>query len=871
MKLKNHKLRNLFAKYSGIIAILLISVFFLASSLLENESKSGKIISPEWNQFPTVSLQDSSTQGTPVDLGPGITITVDEIMQSEAMLPADYYSKPRHKTNPEFEIERPEKQINPNAPDASQWPPLNENDRKQQEQQQTDNPQTVGTSFLGQNISASSGYIPPDSQGDVGPTQVMTITNGRVRIYSKAGVLGGLNADLDVFFLSVAGASGVSDPHVRYDRLTGRWFIVGINLQAAPNLVVLAVSSGSTITNSSSFTLYSFAVNTGGATSGFGDYPTLGVDNSALYIGMNIFNAAGTALLGTNGYVVRKSNLISGTLTVTSFNLMVGGSGAGIITPQGVDNDDPSSTEGYFIGVDNAAFSLLVMKRISNPGSTPSVSGNLNITVPTTVYPETVPANGSSIRLDALDDRLFAAEIHRDKISNRVTLWTSHNIEVNTSGVASSTGSRDAGRWYEITNLTTTPVLRQSGTLFDPTATNPRYYWIPSVAMSGQGHMAMGVSSAGLLKRAEVYTAGRLRDNALGTIQASVLAQSSSTAYNVETGVTSQRWGDYSQTVVDPNDDMTMWTFQEYCDATNSWGVRAIQLKAPAPATPFSSSVANINTGLASVNIIITGTSVSGTEFFDPGADAGGPGFLNHITASISGGVIVNSVTFTDPIHVTLNISTVSATTGLKNITITNPDGQSATGNNLINIISVPPVLSLTAFIQGFYDASTNAMVRDTARVYLRNNTSPYAVVDSGKVYLTTSGTASITYNNAVNGVNYYFQVKHRNTMETWSKSPGSSFVSSALTYDFTSAASQAFGNNMILIDAAPVAFGLYGGDVDQDGIIDASDVSTVDNGAFSSLSGYVLSDLTGDDFVDATDVSIVDNNANNSVALIRP
>ena len=125
-------------------------------------------------------------------------------------------------------------------------------------------------------------------------------------------------------------------------------------------------------------------------------------------------------------------------------------------------------------------------------------------------------------------------------------------------------------------------------------------------------------------------------------------------------------------------------------------------------------------------------------------------------------------------------------------------------------------------------------MVRDTARVYLRNNTSPYAVVDSGKVYLTTSGTASITYNNAVNGVNYYFQVKHRNTMETWSKSPGSSFVSSALSYDFYFCLHRRhFGNNMILIDAAPVAFGLYGGDVDQDGIIDASDVSTVDNGAF--------------------------------------
>ena len=66
------------------------------------------------------------------------------------------------------------------------------------------------------------------------------------------------------------------------DRLTGRWFIVGINLQAAPNLVVLAVQALQ-LQTPSSFTFYSFAVNTGGATSGFGDYPTLGVDNSALY------------------------------------------------------------------------------------------------------------------------------------------------------------------------------------------------------------------------------------------------------------------------------------------------------------------------------------------------------------------------------------------------------------------------------------------------------------------------------------------------------------------------------------------------------------------------------------------------------------
>ena len=38
------------------------------------------------------------------------------------------------------------------------------------------------------------------------------------------------------------------------------------------------------------------------------------------------------------------------------------------------------------------------------------------------------------------------------------------------------------------------------------------------------------------------------------------------------------------KTDVDPNDDMTMWTIQEFCNGTNTYGVRAVQLIAPPPA-----------------------------------------------------------------------------------------------------------------------------------------------------------------------------------------------------------------------------------------------------------------------------------------------
>ena len=47
-------------------------------------------------------------------------------------------------------------------------------------------------------------------------------------------------------------------------------------------------------------------------------------------------------------------------------------------------------------------------------------------------------------------------------------------------------------------------------------------------------------------------------------------------AYNLQNFF--QRWGDYSQMVVDPNDDMTVWAFQEYTSATNVWTVRGQKL-----------------------------------------------------------------------------------------------------------------------------------------------------------------------------------------------------------------------------------------------------------------------------------------------------
>jgi Putative Ig domain len=620
----------------------------------------------------------------------GVRETTVQIMAREAMLAAPQNAQVRvvRPVKPRFVRNGNNLPENPASPMTSHWPSSGGTAGSGPATAQTAplTPQTVGTSFLGAQLSDTIGYVPPDSMADVGTNQIVVCVNGRIRTFNKNGAAdGALDTTTDNFFASVLGGSSTSDPRVRFDRLSGRWFITMITVNT-PNFVLMAVSSGPTITSTSSFTFFSFQADP----SNFGDYDTLGVDANALYIGVNIFN--GNTFVNTTGFVVNKANLLGGTLTVTTFaNLIITSSGRhpqthGPFTPQGVNNDDPAATQGYFIGVDATSFGMLVVRRISNPGGTPSISANILVTVPATGNPlGGVPALGSSQGLDDLDDRLFATRMHKGN------LWTAHNIEVNASGTASSTGGRDGSRWYELTNMTGTPALVQSGTLFDPAASNPRSFWIPSCAMSGQGHMALGCSVAGNNEHAEIATAGRFATDPAGTLQSPTTAVTSSSTYNIGSQNNKYRWGDFSVTTVDPGDDMTFWTVQEYCNANDSWGVQVIKLPAPPPATPVGSSPSTVTQGVANVSVAITGSAAGGAGFFDPGTN-----FPNHISASVNGGgVTVDGVTYNNPTNITAVLTIAgNAAAGARTITIINPDGQSAT--SATGLLTVATVVSPT-------------------------------------------------------------------------------------------------------------------------------------------------------------------------------
>jgi hypothetical protein len=112
-----------------------------------------------------------------------------------------------------------------------------------------------------------------------------------------------------------------------------------------------------------------------------------------------------------------------------------------------------------------------------------------------------------------------------------------------------------------------------------------------------------------------------------------------------------------------------------------------VELIAPLPATPSAASPAVVPQGVAAVTVTITGTAVSGSGFYDTPSSLT-DACRQRLVAAVTGGVTVNSVTYISPTLVQMNLSTVGAPAGLKNVTLTNPDGQSVTGNGLIQVAS---------------------------------------------------------------------------------------------------------------------------------------------------------------------------------------
>ncbi len=371
---------------------------------------------------------------------------------------------------------------------------------------------------------------PPDTIGAIGPNHFVVAVNTTFAIYSKA-----TGAQLSSVALSsfMPGTSG--DSRVLFDQHSGRWIVLSTNFS---NRIYLAVSTTDDPTGSWFKT--NFNVSQGSDTGSWPDYPTLGVDANGIYTSAYMVNT------GMSVFAVDKAPLIAASPSLGTVTAFRGYSFYGAMQPA----HTYGNPAGEYI-ISTSGSTTLRLWRVNPPLTSPTITSLGTVSVPGYAGPPDAPALGSSTPLDTVGTRLMMA-VYRDG-----SIWTSHTI---------AGGAGAAARWYEIDPVTKSNI--QSGTVLDSSL----YFFFPSIMVNAEGDVAMGFTGSNSSQYAACYYAGRLAGDPPGEMADPVMYKAGTGPHNIIDGYGRNRWGDYSYTTLDPVDEWTFYTMQEYGHSTDVWG-----------------------------------------------------------------------------------------------------------------------------------------------------------------------------------------------------------------------------------------------------------------------------------------------------------
>ncbi len=426
---------------------------------------------------------------------------------------------------------------------------------------------------------------PPDTNGDVGPNHYIQAVNTSFGVYSKAGALIASTTFNSLWSNANTGTPCDNlhdgDPVVIYDPMGDRWFVTDFafpmsgGYPAAPCYECIAVSK---TPDPVSGGWYLYAINQTRPPSAtidlMNDYPKFGIWPDGLYQSANMFGISGGAFWGTAYWAYNRLDMEAGN-AVTPITASIQGSSTFTLLPANLRIGPqgafpPAGTPAYLAGDSQSAYAFDVRKFSVNwVTKTGSISAATNVAYATPPNSPRAPSQpGTAQALDTLSWRGMMQAQYK-KVGTGESLWINHTV-------GSSTTS-DVIQWSQINvtggTIATTPTQTQ---IYAPDTTLDR--WMGSLAVDGQGNMALGYSTGNSGSYPSIKYSGRLAADPLNTLSQTETGMFSGTGSQTSYS----RWGDYSAMSVDPADDCTFWYTNEYYAATGTnWRTRVGAFKFP--------------------------------------------------------------------------------------------------------------------------------------------------------------------------------------------------------------------------------------------------------------------------------------------------
>lgn len=390
---------------------------------------------------------------------------------------------------------------------------------------------------------------PPDTNGAAGPDHLMTMLNDRVRYQSHDGTEISTNS-LSAFWAPLV-VSSPFDPKTIYDPFSDRFIAVALsNRRSTSSAVLLAVSKTSDPT--AGWFLWKFRADPVGLL--WADYSYVGISDDKITFSTNLFTVAADIFSRVAVFVVDKATVLDGdpitssridTSTIANLAPCLtydAGIGTQYLVAVGTANFANQGTLNIYRVTASALSAVLEL----NSSTAKSAPWNLSLI--------SAPQGGTGTLIATNDDRVMNA-VYRNG-----SIWTALTVFL-PAGAPTSFPTRTGAKWWEVD-----PELgetNQSGVIEDPFG--DFFYYFPTLSVNASDDVLVGFSGSSSSSFVGAYYAYRDGTSPVSEISEATLLKAGEGSFS------GPRWGDYSATMVDPVDDDSFWTIQEYADAGDRW------------------------------------------------------------------------------------------------------------------------------------------------------------------------------------------------------------------------------------------------------------------------------------------------------------
>jgi len=316
------------------------------------------------------------------------------------------------------------------------------------------------------------------------------------------------------------------------------------------------------------------------------DFDTMGMDQNGIYL--SVVHRSISLPITNGGFTVaaiRKQDIYSGKTNYVVLTNTNPGLTSWAIQP--AVNFDPVATNGYAWFVAKGPPTLgsgykggaVLYRRLQWSGTNAAWVETNWLSIASTNYQNYYDFDGTNSTYEATTGGIGAPQaggtnkIALGYIGSRLImvvvrngyLWTCQHVGLSGTGggysgdQTGSTVDRSAAQWLNFAVGSTNLAYNASGRVYDQAQTNPFWYYFPSLMVNCTGDMVMGYSGSSTANFIGAYYSWLFSGNSVSTTPVTIVSGKGN--YN-----NSDRWGDYSYTSLDPTDDWSFWTVQQYAD-----------------------------------------------------------------------------------------------------------------------------------------------------------------------------------------------------------------------------------------------------------------------------------------------------------------